>query len=229
MLKYQLKVNESFKESLRKKLKTTALDSEIQDCMTSYLYDNAQIMERLIEGLEMWTIETKTENSDPLVFFLGILKLMDLFKKNMEKWTGITEEYLSMLSNKDTYNITETQPWQFEGHEDAFSGLRGVHESLQKNGINQELIDRYYIDGNLLEIYDNCISTISSLSALIETKKPSINDLRDGILIVENNFRKLYYRLFIEEFDGAIGFFACLYEVIKKLDKGIHSEKGDKQ
>jgi predicted DNA-binding protein YlxM (UPF0122 family) len=219
MLKYDINVDESFKLKIMETLNVRDTDSYTLEETVSYLYINIQVMDRMIEGFNLWLGDRESEGMTPTDFIKAFLVMMEKFRKNMESRDGIIYDYVSRLNQNPAEIPGKVQPWQYEGMSGSYRHTRGIYQSLLNMGLKADFIDCYYLDGSLMEIYEDALESVSSLNNLVKTSNPGINDIRDGLLIVDERFRKLYNKLFIEQFEDVYGVFGALITALKEIEK----------
>jgi hypothetical protein len=221
MLKYDIIVNETFHTKLTETLNIRNIDSSILQDITSYLFVNAQVMDRIIEGFQLWLGKKDASEMHPLDFFKGLLVMAEKFRKNMERHDGIVLHYIASLESESKVLSTEMQPWQYEQASDTYKPIGGIYQALLNMGLKADFIDQYYLDGSLMEIYEDALETVTSLNNLAGTTNPSINDTRDGLMTIDERLRKMYSKFFIEQFEDLRGVCSCLVLALKEAEKNI--------
>lgn len=219
MLKYNSMTTGDFRKRLAERLNFGHIDKKTHKMTTGYILKNAECLERLLEGLQMWTCDELEDDVSGEVFFLSLMKIMDLYRKNMDKGQGLAEYYLSRIDLPSMKDQTENRPWSYEQQSDLYAPLGGVYSRLIRMGVKKEAIDKYYLDGNLMEIYEDVLNVLPVLKNLCLTENPSPYDVREGVFVIETRFRKLYDRFFVEQFDGQTGVYGALGEVMTNLIK----------
>jgi hypothetical protein len=219
MLKYEIIVNESFKTRMKETLDIRNIDRNILEETIDYLFINAQVMDRITEGFHLWLGRQETVEVQPVDFMKALLIMSEKFRKNMERYDGIVYSYLTLLSPETEEISTEMQPWQYEQTPESYKPIGGIYQALLNMGLKTDFIDMYYLDGSLMEIYEDALQNVTSLNNLINTANPSINDIRDGLITVDARFRKLYNKLFTEQFEDAHGVFSCLVLALQETEK----------
>ncbi|MFP4497517.1 MAG: hypothetical protein ACLFQV_04840 [Vulcanimicrobiota bacterium] len=216
MFKYQVDVDEEYGKHLAWKLDLPGINDNTLESITTYFYVNAQLLDRIIEGYKIWLSDKETEPKiSNGVFFLSLLKIFDIFKEHKDRFDGIVEKYLADIDRSFTRREGEGVPWQAEGHAELHSQVKGLYKRLVEGGLKQDFIDRYYFDGNLIQIYELCIEVVCSLEYLGKTRNPSVSDVMDGLMINENKLTKLYNILFVEKFDRTRGFYTCIEQIVE--------------
>lgn len=218
MIEYTPRINIDFRKRLSEKLARTGINRSLLDETTEYVYKNLEIMERIIEGFKTWAAFREV---DCVLFMKGFLVLADIFRKNTERHDGIISSYLSNFAASEKLNFSDecSQPWHYEGHSGLYEGVKGIFKCLTDSGLSQDFIDNYYLDGSLLEIHETCLDTVVSMDCLLCTENPGPADLSEGLFLMEDRFRKMYNKLFIEPIEDTHGTYGAVKAALNILQK----------
>lgn len=205
--------NKITKEIISKKLNVAGISGSTLDKITSYYFVTYETMCRILEGFDMWT----KKEVDGKTFFKALLSLFDIFRQNVDRLDGIVREYISHV--EVSCGDTSSQAWSITNTSSA-KPLQGIYKNLIDMGLPHHTIDEYYIDGFLMELYEECQRTISAINSLCNTKNPSILDLREGLFIMEVAHRKLYDQLFVKTYGNYRGYYGVILKVILRSTQG---------
>ena len=206
MLKFQSNIDNCFAENLRHKLNIGKIDSMVLNETAGYFFTMLKMLDGFRQAYLMWLDDSVKTSVDTKEFFAGIHNMFSLFRKAKDRADGITGLYISRLELPEIQTDNKNyQPWCFSGQSNIYSPVRGIFKKLTEAGLNQDTIDRYYIDGALLEVYEICMEVLPALLNLIETDNPNPREVQEGLFVVETHIQKIYDKLFIERFDDLQG------------------------
>ncbi|MCE1246138.1 MAG: hypothetical protein LWY06_05800 [Firmicutes bacterium] len=205
MINYYETIDEELKGKLEQKLNVTGTDPSVLGETAHYFFSLAKMMDGIRLGYVMWLDKEAEKHVDTREFFVGTLGILKLVKKLLDSMDGIVGTYISGMDVPAEFSSRESQAWHYQGNSRNYKQMTGIFPALIKSGLTQDFIDRYYLDGTLLEVYEECTELIPAIAGLGEMRAISPIELREGIFLIENRFRNLYAKLFIERFENALG------------------------
>lgn len=216
-------LDESIRSEIEYKLNIGGIDPETLQEAAEYFYKTAKMLDNIQKSLYIWTGggESPLETGK---FITGMLGMLTLMQKNMDKTDGIAGMYISRIDMDRCIISDNHQAWCYKDFTDRYAPLRGVYFQLIKAGLNQDFIDKYYLDGTLLELYEACWEVIPAVYNLAHTQNPNPLEVREGIFIIEGQLRQIYNKLYIEEFEDARGLTGVMIKAFKILE-GVAADK----
>jgi len=218
LLKFNGKPDTQLKEDLIKKLNIGGIDREVLDQVSTYLYTIINLLDGLRRAYVMWLDKSQESPVKTRDFLVGSLGILSLLKKTMERMDGIVGMYISRLDLPRKNPEENYQAWQYQDLSRIYDPLSGTFKKLRDAGLKQDFIDKYYLDGSLMEIYEKCMNILPAFSYLIETENPDPLEVREGVFILEDRLRKMYNKLYIEEFEDARGLMGVMETALKEME-----------
>ncbi len=194
---------------------------ELAESLASYLQDNLRMFMLIMEGLRMWTREKIDKEYQGEAVILSLMKLMASLRQNVIGNDGIVDSFLSQYQVPSLLGNQEARPWHFVENPDSYRQISGVFQQLRGIGLPGEFIDRYYLDGSLIELYEGCIEVTQPLLRLARMENPSPRDVWEGLNFIEEKTRRMVEKFFVDDYSGVRGIHGCLQEVLVILhEKG---------
>lgn len=218
MLRYNGRIDPEIREKLREKLNIGEIDKDILDQVTSYLFTIIKLLDGMRKAYRMWLDKSQDNPVKTRDFLMGSLNILSLLKKTMESMDGIVGMYVSRLDLPRDNPDENYQPWQYHNLSRMYDPLGGTFNKLKDAGLDQDFIDKYYLDGSLMEVYETCMNILPAFYILTETGNPNPIEMREGIFFLEDSLRKMYNKLFIEEFEDVRGLMGAMQAALKKID-----------
>ncbi|MCD4783578.1 MAG: hypothetical protein K8T10_07080 [Candidatus Eremiobacteraeota bacterium] len=218
MLKYNGRIDPEIRGKLRDKLNIGRIDNDTLDQVTTYLFTIVNLLDGMRKAYSMWLDKSQDNPVKTRDFIVGSLNIMSLLKKIMERMDGIVGMYVSRLDLPRNNPDENYQPWQYDNLSRMYDPLGGTFEKLREAGLKQDFIDMYYIDGSLMEVYESCLNILPAFYILTETENPNPIEIKDGILLLEDSMRKMYNKLFIEEYEDLRGLMGVMQAALKKVE-----------
>jgi hypothetical protein len=219
MINYYETINEELRGKIEKNLNLMGTDPSILSETAHYFFSLAKMMDGLRRAYTLWLDKENNEPVGTREFFIGTLSMIKLLKKMLDNMDGIVGTYISGIEIPPDFASPGNQPWHFQGHAQNYKQMKGIFPALRDAGLSQDFIDMYYLDGTLLEVYEDCTEVIPAITALASIRQASPVEIREGIFLIENRFRNLYAKLFMERFENAYGLTGVMIEALKELDK----------
>lgn len=219
MLKFDNTINEDSLVRLIDKLNIGDIDPQTLNETAGYFYNVMKMLDGMRTAFHIWLDETGDRKVETRDFFAASITIIKLFKKARNRVDGIVELYLDKLTIPDIPTETRNfQVWGYSGQSEVYSQVKGIFSHLIKSGLSHDLIDKYYLDGSLLELYECCIDIETPLKSLLETENPNPMEVREGIFFIEDRIIKLYHKLFMEEFENVQGISEVMKLALKEID-----------
>lgn len=216
-MKYNFTIQDDVRVGLDEKLSIGRIDGDTLEQAAGYFFTIIKMLDNVRKAYDLWLDDSCDDHMGAREFLTGALSMLNLLKKTMDKTDGIVGMYISRLEIPENAENCIYQPWQYSGHSQIYDPARGIFSSLRKAGLSQDFIDRYYLDGSLLEIHEACMEIVPALVSLTKTDNPNPLEVREGIFLIEDQLRKLYVKLYVEEFDDARGLMGVMALALDKL------------
>lgn len=208
MLKFDSTINEDSLNNFIARLNIGDIDLSVLNETAGYFLTVMKMLDGIRKAYHIWLEDTDTDvgKVETKDFLSASLSMFKLFKKAITRADGIVELYLTRLIIPDIpVESRNYQVWCYSGQSEVYSQVKGIFSHLINSGLSHELIDKYYLDGSLLELYECCLDIETPLKSLLETENPNPMEVKEGIFIIEDRIRILYNKLFVEEFEDLQG------------------------
>lgn len=218
MLKFDNTINEESLNRLILKLNIGDIDQPVLYETAGYFLTIMKMLDGIRKAYHIWLEDAGAEKVETKDFLAATLSMFKLFKKARSRADGIVDLYLSRLTIPNIpVESRNFQAWCYMEQSAVYSQVKGIFSHLIKSGLSHDLIDKYYLDGSLLEIYECCLDIETPLKSLLETEFPNPMEVQEGIFMVEDRIRKLSEKLFTEEFEDKQGVADVIKLALKEM------------
>ncbi len=218
MLKFDNTVNQEFLDRFIEKLNIGDIDPIILNETAGYFLTIMKMLDGIRKAYHIWLDDTGAEKVETKDFFAATLSIFKLFKKARDRADGIVDLYLNRLTIPNIpIESRNFQAWCYSGQSAVYSQVKGIFSHLIKSGLSHDLIDKYYLDGSLLELYECCLDIETPLKNLLETEYPNPLEVQEGIFLIEDRIKQLSEKLFSEEFEDEQGVFSVMKLALKEM------------
>ena len=199
-------------------------DKEMVENLSVYIHDNLKVLLQVMEGLRMWSRGDVESDYSGEAMVLSLMNLMNALRRNVVEHDGIVGSFLQQYQAPNFLGNEEVRPWNHQDQSQHYQQISGIYQGLRNMGLPGEFIDRYYLDGSLLELYDDCVNLVQPYLGLCQLESPNPRDVQEGLYLLEEKTRRIVEKFFMEEYSGARGLHGCLQEVLVYL----HEKEGKK-
>lgn len=177
--------------ALEKKICVDGIDRGLCLRVSDYIATAAIVLNdfvKLVNTLQGRELVDRSDLADFLHQFSIISQSLQEVLKDREE---LMDEYLFHLM--DLVETARPTPgatlWKYEGFEGRYDECEGIYSHLLSAGIDEEVMERSYLDVNILDVYEKAIEVLQALEDLCSLPAVNLSDLHEGLNAIHYNLK----------------------------------------